>query len=66
MTTQGISVCGACGCSESEDEKGRRTASIGFSVANFDIFAMTSFRFSGGNMLSIQAEPLLRTPPTVP
>lgn len=45
---------------------GRRTASIGFSVANFDIFAMSSFRFSGGNMLSSQAEPLLSIPPTVP
>lgn len=39
---------------------------MGFSVANFDIFAMSSFRFSGGNTLSIQAEPWFTTPLRVP
>lgn len=45
---------------------GQRTASAGFSVANLDILAISSLRFSGGKMLSSQAEPLLSMPPTVP
>lgn len=45
---------------------GQRTASAGFSVANLDILAINSLRFSGGKMLSSQAEPLLSMPPTVP
>ena len=44
----------------------RHTASIGFSVANFDILAISSLRFSGGNMLSSHDDPLLRTPVAVP
>ena len=42
------------------------TASIGFSVANLEILAMSSFRFSGGNMLSNHADPLFSIPPTEP
>ncbi len=45
---------------------GKRTASAGFSVANLDILAISSLRFSGGKILSSQAEPLLSMPPTVP
>ena len=39
---------------------------MGFSVANLDILAMSSFRFSGGKMLSSHSVPLLSIPPTVP
>ena len=42
------------------------TASAGFSVANLDILAMSSFRFSGGNMLSSHADPWFNMPPTDP
>ena len=42
------------------------TASAGFSVANLDILAMSSFRLSGGNMLSSHADPLFSMPPTDP
>ena len=42
------------------------TASMGFSVANLDILAMSSFRFSGGNMLSNHADPWFSMPPTEP
>ena len=46
--------------------RGSLTASMGFSVANFDILAMSSFRFSGGNMPSNHADPLFSMPPTDP
>ena len=46
--------------------RGIRTANMGFSVANLEILAASSLRFSGGNMLSNQAEPLFRTPVAVP
>lgn len=39
---------------------------MGFSVANLEILASSSLRFSGGKMLSSQAEPLFSMPPTVP
>ena len=51
---------------ESERDKRRLTASAGFSVANLDILAMSSFRFSGGNMLSSHADPVFSMPPTEP
>lgn len=44
----------------------RLTASMGFSFANLVILAMSSFRLSGGNILSIHAEPLFSMPPTEP
>lgn len=50
---------------EGQDEQ-RLTASMGFSVANLDILAMSSLRFSGGNMLSSHADPWFSMPPTEP
>ena len=50
------------------EEQGKRslTASMGFSVANLEILAMSSFRLSGGNMLSNHAEPWFSIPVTEP
>lgn len=39
---------------------------MGFSVANLDIFAINSFRLSGGNILSSHSDPLLRRPVRLP
>lgn len=42
------------------------TAIMGFSVANLDIFAISSSRFSGGNILSSHVDPLSRRPVRLP
>jgi hypothetical protein len=44
----------------------RLTASAGFSVANFEAFAISSFLRSGGIRLSSQLLPLLTMPVTEP
>lgn len=65
-TWEAMNDCEKCQLRAVETEEKVPTANIGFSVANFDIFAMSSFRFSGGNMLSTHACPWLSMPPTVP
>lgn len=62
-------ACVGCQCGDfgrGVKGRGRGTASMGFSVANLEILASSSLRFSGGKMLSSQAEPLFSMPPTVP
>ena len=49
-----------------EPSLGFLTASMGLSFANLAIFAKSSFRFSGGKMLSMNAWTLLPMPPNVP
>ena len=51
---------------EWEDHEQSLTASMGFSFANLEILATSSFRFSGGKMLSIHAEPWFNMPLTEP
>lgn len=46
--------------------EGWLTANIGFSVANLDSFAESSFRRSGGKKRSRMPWPLLSRPPMLP
>ena len=45
-----------------KEREERRTASMGFSAANFDIHATILLRVSGETMLSIKEVPLLARP----